>query len=229
MSSYDDGEAAVQGELQDLLGDVRMGAPVERIVGAGRARVARRRVASVAGAAAAGIAISVPALGHPSTAPPGVHISTVAYTVNSQADGTIQVTWDKSRYFQDSAGLQSALRAAGFPVLIKEGVFCKGPHDDGYLDPSGQGHGVDQVMRGQRGSDGRVVFVFTPAAMPAGQELFIGYLNAAQLAVTQGHPGSVERLVPTGVPLTCTTQAPPHAGGTSGGSTGTKSSTGSKG
>ena len=44
-------------------------------------------------------------------------------------------------------------------------------------------------------------------------ELFIGYLSPAQLAVTQGQPGSVERLVPTGVPLTCTTQAPllPHA------------------
>ena len=45
--------------------------------------------------------------------------------------------------------------------------------------------------------------------MPAGKQLFIGYLNPAQLAVTGGAPGSVERLVSTGVPLTCTTQAPP--------------------
>jgi hypothetical protein len=45
--------------------------------------------------------------------------------------------------------------------------------------------------------------------MPAGKQLFIGYLTPAQLAVTGGQPGSVERLVSTGVPLTCTTQAPP--------------------
>ena len=49
------------------------------------------------------------------------------------------MTWDKSQYSQDRTGLQQALREAGFPVLIKEGVFCKGPQDDGYLDPSGVG------------------------------------------------------------------------------------------
>jgi hypothetical protein len=51
--------------------------------------------------------------------------------------------------------------------------------------------------------------------MPAGQQLFIGYLSPAQLAAVHGNPGSVERLVPTGVPLTCDTQAPPehHYGG----------------
>ncbi len=45
--------------------------------------------------------------------------------------------------------------------------------------------------------------------MPAGKELFIGYLTPSQLALTHGNPGSVERLVSTGVPLTCTTQPPP--------------------
>jgi hypothetical protein len=46
--------------------------------------------------------------------------------------------------------------------------------------------------------------------MPAGKQLFIGYLNAAQLSASGGRPGSVERLVPTGVTLDCTTQAPTH-------------------
>ena len=41
-----------------------------------------------------------------------------------------------------------------------------------------------------------MVFTFTPSAMPAGEELFIGYLSPSQLAVTHGRPGSVERLVP---------------------------------
>jgi hypothetical protein len=63
-------------------------------------------------------------------------------------------------------------------------------------------------MKGENGASGTVVFVFTPSAMPAGDELFIGYLSPAQLAVTRGRPGSVERLVPRGAPLTCTTQAP---------------------
>lgn len=77
------------------------------------------------------------------------------------------------------------------------------------LSPSGDGSGVDKVMHGDRKADGTVELVFTPAAVPTGKELFIGYLSPAQLAVTKGRPGSVERLVTTGVPLTCTSQAPP--------------------
>jgi len=176
--------------------------------------------AGTAVAAATGLALGVPALSHPSAAPPAklgtragsVHIRTAAFTVDRYTDGTVHVTWDKSQYFQDHAGLQQALRDAGFPVLIKEGVFCKGPQDNGYLDPSGVGPGVDQVMRGEQQADGTVVFIFTPSAMPAGKELFIGYLSPSQLAVTHGQPGSVERLVPANVPLTCTTQAPPPHG-----------------
>jgi len=142
------------------------------------------------------------------TKPGSVHIRTAAFTVDSYTDGTVHVTWNKNQY-QDSASLQQALRAAGFPVLIREGVFCMGPHDNGYLDPSGVGPGVGQVMQGEREPDGSVVFVFTPSAMPHGDELFIGYLSPSQLAVTHGRPGSVERLVPANAPLTCTTQPPP--------------------
>ena len=175
--------------------------------------------AGTAVAAAAGLVLGVPALSHPPAAPPAkasaragsVHVRTAAFTVASYPDGTVRVTWDKSQYIQDHAGLQQALRDAGFPVLIKEGVFCKGPQDNGYLDPSGVGPGVDQVMKAEQQADGTVVFIFTPSAMPAGKELFIGYLSPSQLAVTHGRPGSVERLVPADVTLTCTTQAPaPH-------------------
>ncbi len=175
-------------------------------------------------AVAVGIALGGPSLSHgpdapaqaePSGAAGPVHIRTAAFSVNTYTDGTIHVSWDKSRYIQyrqDIASLQQALRKAGFPVLIREGVFCQGLHDNGYLDPSGVGRGVGQVMKGEDGPDGTVVFIFTPSAMPAGEELFIGYLSPAQLAVTHGQPGSVERLVPTGVPLTCSTQAPrPHS------------------
>jgi hypothetical protein len=175
-------------------------------------------------AVAAGLAFGTGSGGHRQAAPAQtelstgagrVHIRTAAFSVATYTDGTVRLTWDKSqyiRYSQDFAGLQRVLREAGFPVLIKEGVFCKGPHDSGYLDPSGVGPGVGKVMNGEDQPDGTVVFTFTPSAMPAGEELFIGYLSPSQLAITQGRPGSVERLVPTGVSLTCTTQVPlPHS------------------
>jgi hypothetical protein len=204
----------------------RLEAELVRVV-AQRAAVPQRRPVvhrpvMRAGLAAAGAAavtagtLGAVALSHPASAPgggpaTGVHIRTAAFTVDSRSDGTIHVTWDKSRYFQDHAGLQQALRAAGFPVLIKEGVFCRGAGDNGNLDSSGVGPGVSRVMTGEPRGGTSVAFVFTPSAMPAGDELFIGFLSPSQLAVTHGRPGSVERLVPAGGPLTCTTQPPPAA------------------
>ena len=136
-----------------------------------RAAAAMRRPAVRAGvlavgtavAAAAGFAFGGPSLSHRQAAPPRqdrtrggpVHIRTAAFSVDSYTDGTVHVTWDKSQYIrssQDIAGLQQALREAGFPVLIKEGVFCKGPHDNGYLGRGGVGPGVGQVMKGENGA-----------------------------------------------------------------------------
>jgi hypothetical protein len=171
-------------------------------------------------AAAVCFAIAGPRLGGRPAAPSqtesgtgsaAVHIRTAAFTVDTNADGTVRVTWDKAQYIQntrDIASLQRALREAGFPVLIRQGVFCRGPHDSGQLGEGGTGPGVDKVMTGQDEAGGAVAFIFTPSAMPAGEELFIGYLTPAQVAITHGRPGSIERLVPTGVPLTCTTQLP---------------------
>jgi hypothetical protein len=194
----------------------------------GRAATAMRRPAVRAGvlaigtalAGAAGFAFAGPSHGGRPAAPSGteaataggaVHIRTAAFTVDRYTDGTVRVTWDKGKYIQDRrdiASLQRALRAAGFPVLMRQGVFCKGPDDSAQLGAGGTGPGVDQVMTGHDGAGGAVVFTFTPSAMPAGEELFIGYLSPSQLAVTHGRPGSIERLVPTGIPLTCTTQLP---------------------
>ncbi|MEV3856010.1 hypothetical protein AB0J38_17005 [Streptomyces sp. NPDC050095] len=208
----------VRNVLREAFDDVAMGVPVERIEAAGRARRRRRRVGSTAAACAvvAGAALVVQGIGSGS-APPAqagdstgaraVHVRTAAYSVDTKTDGTVHVTWDKDRYFSDHAGVQQALEQAGFPVLMKVGEFCKAPGDPD-VGPSGIGPGVDKVMRGEREDDGRVTFVFTPSAMPEGKQLFIGYLNAEQLAVTHGRPGSIERLVPTDGPLTCTTDVP---------------------
>ncbi|UQU65833.1 hypothetical protein COUCH_05820 [Couchioplanes caeruleus] len=214
MSEHDTDTGAVLHAVRESFGDVGMSTPAERIVSAGRARQRRRLFGTAAGvvagtAALTGLTLGVTDAAQPSTSATGVHIRTVAYTVDSRSDGTVHATWDKQRYFADHEGLQQALNAAGFPVQIRTGEFCRGPQDDGTLDPSGVGPGVDQVMKGERGSDGKVTFVFTPAAMPDGTQLFIGFLSPAQLTSVGGNPGSVERLVPTGVPLTCTTEPPP--------------------
>jgi hypothetical protein len=211
--------ADVLDALRESLDDVTMGTPVDRIESVARTRMWRRRLTGtvVTCAAVTGLVIAGQGYGNPSTAPPqghassgtqDVHILTAAYSVDSQPDGTVHVTWDKQKLFEDHVGLESALHQAGFPVLIKVGEFCKGPHDTGGLESGGVGAGVDRVMKGERESDGKVTFVFTPSAMPAGTQLFIGYLNPAQLAVTGGRPGSVERLVPTAGTLDCTTQLP---------------------
>jgi hypothetical protein len=220
MNNLDSDASAVLDMVRDSLDDVSMSTPVEQIMAEGRRRVHRRRLAGVATGivAVAGVALAVTTYANPAAAPPtaadttgpgALHIETVAYQVDRTSDGRVTVTWDKGRYVEDREGLQEALRAAGFPVMIKVGEFCKGPNDDGRLDASGVGPGVDRVMKGESTADGKVMFVFTPSAMPAGKQLFIGYLSPAQLAVTHGAPGSVERLISTGDPLTCTTVAPP--------------------
>ena len=219
MNNYDTDAPEVLDALRGSLDGVTMGTPVEDIVAAGRTRLHRRRLVGAATAvvAATGVAFGVATYANPSAAPPAapdspLRIQTVAYTVARNTDGTVEVTWDKRRYFDDRDGLQAALHQAGFPVVIKVGEFCTGPNDDATLDPSGTGPGVESVVKAESEADGKVTFVFVPSAMPAGKQLFIGYLSPAQLAVTQGAPGSVERLISTGVPLSCTTVAPPPHG-----------------
>lgn len=214
MNDHDNG---VLDTLRDAMDEVTMSTPVEQIVSTGRTRRNHRRLAVVAAGTVAvtGLALGVATLANPSAAPPtagdDVHIRTVAYTVDKMADGTIQVTWTKRRMQEDPAGLETALRQAGFPVLMKVGEFCVGPGDDPTL-VHGTGPGVDAVIQPLHDAGDDVTFVFLPAAMPAGKQLFIGYLNPAQLQITGGRPGSVERLVSTGVPLTCTTDLPPGHG-----------------
>ena len=210
MNGIDD-DMDVLDALRGSLDDVTLSVPVERIVAEGRARRRRRRrvaVAAVGVTAAAGLALGVPSYGHPSTAPPasgGVQAQPAAFTVEKRSDGKVAVTWTKEQYFKDPAGLQQALRDAGFPVLVKTGVFCKAPGDNTSVDEHGSGAGVERVVKRERRADDTVVFTYDPAAMPAHTQLFIGYLDQAQLAVTHGRPGSVERLVPTDVQLKCGT------------------------
>ncbi|MET9900817.1 hypothetical protein [Streptomyces sp. NPDC006446] len=78
-------------------------------------------------------------------------------------------------------------------------VFCK------RIESLERGQRSTPVSRGGVGAGATSVTVRDPAAVPARTQLFIGCLNRARLAVTRGRPGSVERLVPTCVHLTCGT------------------------
>ncbi|MFJ5308801.1 hypothetical protein [Streptomyces sp. NPDC088350] len=219
MTEHDTDVTDVLDALRTSFADVTLDTPVERIAAAGRARRSRRRVVTLVGAVAVtGLALGVSTYGNPSTAPPSdelatgagtVHIHTAAYAVDSLKNGSIRVSWDKQAYFDDHAGLERALDAAGFPVLIKVGEFCRGVDDPATLDRHGSGPGVEKVRTAHREADGRVVFDFHPAAVPTGKQLFIGYLSAAQLKVTDGRPGSVERIVPADTgQLTCSSDLP---------------------
>src|SRR5438876_7057053 len=99
--------------VKDSLGAVTMRTPVEQIVAVGRARRRRRLAGGAAGAAVvAGLAVAVTTYGAPSPSPGdssaagAVHVHAAAYTVDSNPDGTVSVTWDKEKYFEDHEGLQ---------------------------------------------------------------------------------------------------------------------------
>ena len=221
MTDTETSDTATLEALREAFAGTTMTRPVQTIVAAGQRRQRRARVRTTALAATLALAVGVPVLSVELSSPPspatgniGPNVTSLglqpaAFVVRAQPDGTVTVTWTKQGYFADPNGLQAALRNAGFPVLVKVGEFCRGPNDDGQLDPSGQGAGVTSVMRPSKDADGNIVFAFVPSALKPGTELFIGYLSPAQLAVTHGLPGSVERIVPTGTALTCTTQAPP--------------------
>src|SRR5262245_45299298 len=146
MSNDSTGVSEVVTALDRSLGEVQMRATADEIVMAGRVRRRRRRMAGAAAGVAAitGLALAVNYSGvgtKPSTGvrtgtaeaaatARAVHMHTVGFTVDSQTDGTVRVTWEKQRYFEDRDGLQAALREAGMPVVIRVGEFCAGPGDD---------------------------------------------------------------------------------------------------
>jgi hypothetical protein len=197
--------------VEDGLDGVTMPTSAREIVAAGRARRRNRRALEATGVVAvaaiiAGVSMHGGGVGGNST--DGVHIRTIAYSVDSQPDGTVKATWSKQRYFDDHDGLEKALRDAGFPVVMKSGEFCKAPGaSDSELDASGVGAGVGDVMHGDRDAEDEVIFTFDPAQLPADTELFIGYFTPEQRAAN-GRVGSIERLVPQDTALTCTTVVP---------------------
>jgi hypothetical protein len=151
---------------------VRMSVPVEEILA--RARVQRRRRLSGMGAAAAaaGTALAVALLaatgsgGSPApdrSATPRL----MAFTVTTGPNGSTALTLRKgAAYRLDPDALRRALAEHGIPAVVNVGRMC---------DTDPEPIGLDQVISSHRLADGSVFTTFTPAAMPAGSEISIGY------------------------------------------------------
>jgi hypothetical protein len=156
-------------------------------------------VVVVAAAAGAGIGYAVTSR-HPAghAAGPSVHIHAAAFAVDSGGTGTVTVTIMRNHVHLDPAALRHALAKAGVPALVTAGHVCYVPGPSAVL---GEVLGPPRHL-----PDGDSVLTITPAAIPRGWELSIGFFHVA-------NGGGIHvSLVPDKGPLTCTAQppAPPH-------------------
>lgn len=128
-----------------------------------------------------------------------MHIHLAAFSVDTNPGGTVTLKLTRGQIFNPSA-LRHALAQAGVPALVTVGSVCTS---------SGPSDALPQVIsRSAPQPDGSTVTIITPAAIPAGQELSIGYFSLP-------NGGGVHiSLVPGNAPLTCTSTppAPPRHG-----------------
>ena len=176
--------------LREQRGTITMNAPVEQIIGRGRAVRARRRLPALAVAAtAAAVAVAVTAA-LPASHPAGTHDAKLAaWTVVRQADDGIVVT---VKELQDPAGLQSTLHADGVPASVtfagQGNPACQGYPGSGTQSQRRQL--LSSVVTAPVGSQ-RNAMIIHPAALPSGAGLFI----AAAMQNYPGPPGGIELTV----------------------------------
>jgi hypothetical protein len=184
--------------VKESMAGVHMQTPVEEIVASGRTRRRRRRsgLAAAGALAVTGLTAGALAISGSGAAPPtgasggrsGVQLA--AFSVVSNPNGTATVTLVKGPGINPDS-LSRALGGAGVPAIIRVGSFCRA---------DGKATGLEQVLTSERRSDGTVVLVIDPKAMPRGTELSIGFKP-------ESVPGTKDRirftLVPTGTHLNC--------------------------
>jgi hypothetical protein len=153
-------------------------------------------VVVVAAAAGAGIGYAVTSSHPGGRAATGhsVHIHAPAFAVDSSGAGTVTVTIMRNHVHIDPAALRHALAEAGVPALVTAGRVCYVPGPSAAL---GQVLGPPQHRPG-----GNSVLTITPAAIPRGWELSIGFFRVANGGGI--HVG----LVPSKGPFTCTVLPP---------------------
>lgn len=196
----DDGylsDSTMTQELRNALSEVTAPErpPLATITSRGHAHQ-RRRLAGFAGfgvtGVAAGTALALGLTGVVGATPARSTgtIRTVTFTLTRNANGTDTLTLTNSQ-MADPATLQKALARDGIPALVKTGTICSS-------NPAPPSSGVLTIER----PDGTPVHpsahpvnitndvnVINPAAMPAGTELFIGYLNSGRVHAI--HPGLI--------------------------------------
>jgi hypothetical protein len=160
---------------------VRMNLPVEQITRRARSRRLRRGLsASAVGCVTIGTALGL-GVGLSPAGPQSqpVHISTAGFTVNTTADGLVDVTVSELR---NPALMRQALARAGVPALVWVGTEpCTGGPVTGTR--------IQQVIKYERQTGDDVAFSVDPAAIPPGSELNVGFASP-------GHP------LAEGIPVT---------------------------
>ena len=194
------------GALRNELSRVPAGEapPIEAIMARGRAQRRRRRsgLAGAGVAAAVVVAVLLASLGGAAKVPSGreVHVNLAAYSVDSNANGTVTVTMARQQTF-DPKALKEALAAAGVVAVVKVGAFCRTvDQPPGFTQVVVPTAGSGQAGREQKSlqlngaaRSGRTAVVISPSAMPRRAELSIGYFPD-HVAMT---------LVATNTRLTC--------------------------
>ncbi|MGP4100597.1 hypothetical protein [Nonomuraea sp. KM90] len=186
--------------MRESMEGVHMRTPVERIVAGGRARRRRKVTAIAAGSAVAGgLSLVVMTGGAQVNAPPaGVHVQLAAFSVDSNADGTVTVKLTKEQTL-DPAILESTLAQAGIPADIRINEFCTSPTDI---------PGFDKVMDSSKEAGGQVLITIDPAAMPAGTKIIAGIRTPDYLPDDPSKLGAVFGLARDGDTLRCSTELP---------------------
>ena len=174
-----------------------LGRPPARAARIGRRAAAVAAVAAIAAGTVIGVdhavgnghsAASQGAAGH------AVHIHTDAFWVDTNTQGTVTLTLMRDSIRIDPGTLRHALAEAGVPALVTAGTICYVP---------GPTSALTRVISAPRHlADGSTTVTISPAAIPPGSELSIGYFQVS------GGGGIHITLVPEHTPLTCTSTPP---------------------
>ncbi|GAA0395451.1 hypothetical protein Acor_72460 [Acrocarpospora corrugata] len=185
--------------VRDSMSGVRMGTPARDVISAGRARRRRRLAATAGGVLAAAVAWTLTVYGQQVNGPPTVHVQMAAFSVDSNADGTVTVRLTKQESL-DPATMENALAQAGIPAQVTVNKWCdtaEGSDEEGF-----------QRVVGTETSDGLKRMVITPSAMPEGTKLLIGIRTPDYQPDNPNPLGATMGLVQDDAPQTCTTDIP---------------------
>jgi hypothetical protein len=166
--------------------------PVEAIVARGRARRRRSGLAGM-GLAAVGLAIALPVIitsvnpaapavaTHLRLGGGPVHVNLAAYSVDSNANGTVTVALAAKQSFNPSE-LRQVLAQAGIAAVVNVDAFCQTADQpagfQAVVSSSGRNWAAKsaQSLAGRQTAEAKLTaMVIKPSAMPKRAELSIGY------------------------------------------------------